>query len=61
VAAALRGQGLGKLMVEWAVQESRRRGCELMQLTTHKSRSAAHRFYEQLGFEASHIGMKLAL
>lgn len=61
VATALRGQGLGKLMVEWAVQESRRRGCGLMQLTTHKSRSAAHRFYEQLGFEASHIGMKLAL
>ncbi|MDT0170435.1 GNAT family N-acetyltransferase [Pseudarthrobacter sp. BRE9] len=61
VAAALRGQGLGKLMVEWAIQESRRRGCGLMQLTTHKSRSAAHRFYRQLGFEASHIGMKLAL
>ncbi|MDP9988588.1 GNAT superfamily N-acetyltransferase [Arthrobacter oryzae] len=61
VAASLRGQGIGKLMVGWAVQESRSRGCTLMQLTTHKSRSAAHRFYEQLGFEASHVGMKLAL
>ncbi len=61
VAASLRGQGLGKLMVGWAIAESRRRGCTLMQLTTHHSRSAAHRFYGQLGFEASHIGMKLTL
>lgn len=61
VAASLRGQGIGKLMVGWAIEESRRRGCNLMQLTTHKSRTAAHRFYEQLGFEASHVGMKLAL
>ena len=61
VAASLRGQGIGKLMVGWAVQESRSRGCQLMQLTTHKSRTAAHRFYEQLSFEASHVGMKLTL
>ena len=61
VAASLRGQGIGKLMVGWAVQESRNHGCQLMQLTTHQSRAAAHRFYEQLGFEASHVGMKLAL
>ncbi|TQJ59179.1 ribosomal protein S18 acetylase RimI-like enzyme [Arthrobacter sp. SLBN-83] len=61
VAASLRGQGIGKLMVGWAVQESRNHGCRLMQLTTHKSRTAAHRFYEQLGFEASHVGMKLEL
>ncbi len=61
VAASLRGQGIGKLMVGWAVQESRKRGCNLMQLTTHKSRTAAQRFYEQLGFEANHVGMKLVL
>jgi len=61
VDASLRGQGLGKLMVEWAIAESRRRGCSLMQLTTHASRTAAHRFYERLGFEASHVGMKLPL
>ena len=61
VATDLRGQGLGRLMVGWAIEESRRRGCDLMQLTTHRSRSAAHRFYQQLGFEASHIGMKLVL
>ncbi|KIC68216.1 GNAT family acetyltransferase [Pseudarthrobacter phenanthrenivorans] len=61
VASSLRSQGIGKLMVEWAIAESRRRGCSLMQLTTHTSRTAAHRFYERLGFEASHVGMKLPL
>lgn len=57
----LRGQGVGAAMVEWAVDESRLRGCSLMQLTTDKSRTAAHRFYERLGFAASHEGMKLVL
>lgn len=61
VADSLRGQGLGNVMVRWAIDESRRRGCALMQLTTHKTRTAAHRFYERLGFESSHEGMKLAL
>ncbi|MDQ0147125.1 MULTISPECIES: GNAT family N-acetyltransferase [Pseudarthrobacter] len=61
VDASLRSQGIGKLMVGWAIAESRRRSCNLMQLTTHQSRTAAHRFYEQLGFEASHVGMKLTL
>ncbi|WP_426988914.1 N-acetyltransferase family protein [Pseudarthrobacter sp. Y6] len=61
VADSLRGQGLGNLMVGWAIDESRRRGCTLMQLTTHKTRTAAHRFYERLGFDASHEGMKLTL
>lgn len=61
VAGSLRGQGIGNLMVQWAIEESRRRGCSMMQLTTHKSRTAAHRFYERLGFDASHEGMKLTL
>jgi GNAT superfamily N-acetyltransferase len=61
VADSLRGQGIGKLMVQWAIDESRRRGCAMMQLTTHKTRTAAHRFYERLGFDASHEGMKLTL
>ena len=61
VADSLRGQGIGNVMVQWAIGESRRRGCSMMQLTTHKSRKAAHRFYERLGFAASHEGMKLAL
>jgi GNAT superfamily N-acetyltransferase len=61
VADGLRGHGVGKAMVQWAIEESRRRSCTLMQLTTHKTRRAAHRFYERLGFEASHEGMKLTL
>ena len=61
VAADERSRGLGAAMVGWAVEEARRRGCGLVQLTTDKSRSEAHRFYERLGFVASHEGLKLAL
>jgi GNAT superfamily N-acetyltransferase len=61
VAGAARGRGLGEAMIGWAVEEARRRGCALVQLTTDKSRADAHRFYERLGFVASHEGMKLQL
>ena len=61
VAASVRGQGIGARMMQWAIEESRRRGCTLLQLTTHKSRTAAHRFYQRLGFAADHEGMKLPL
>jgi GNAT superfamily N-acetyltransferase len=61
VAAGARGRGLGAAMIGWAVDESRRRGCGLVQLTTDRSRTDARRFYERLGFLASHEGMKLAL
>ena len=61
VAASVRGQGIGNRMMQWAIEESRRRGCTLMQLTTHKSRTAAHRFYQRFGFAADHEGMKLPL
>lgn len=61
VAARARRRGLGAAMIGWAVDESRRRGCGLVQLTTDKSRTDARRFYERLGFVASHEGMKLAL
>ena len=56
-----RSRGLGAALFEWAVQEARRRGCALVQLTTDKSRVDAHRFYERLGFVASHEGLKLTL
>jgi ribosomal protein S18 acetylase RimI-like enzyme len=61
VGGAYRSRGLGAAMVDWAIGEARRRGCALVQLTTDKSRTSAHRFYERLGFVASHEGMKLAL
>jgi hypothetical protein len=48
-------------MIGWAAQEARRRACSLVQLTTDKSRTDAHRFYERLGFVASHEGLKLEL
>lgn len=56
-----RGDGLGSAMLRWAIDEARRRGCRLVQLTSDKSRADAHRFYQRLGFVASHEGMKLAL
>jgi GNAT superfamily N-acetyltransferase len=56
-----RGGGLGQRLVEWSIDEARRRGCALVQLTTDATRTDAHRFYERLGFVASHVGMKLAL
>ncbi len=56
-----RGSGLGTLLIEWAIEESRRQGCQLVQLTSDKTRTDAHRFYERLGFTASHIGFKLQL
>ncbi|MBZ6229591.1 GNAT family N-acetyltransferase [Streptomyces olivaceus] len=56
-----RGSGLGTQLIEWAVDESRRQGCHLVQLTSDNTRTDAHRFYERLGFSASHTGFKLQL
>lgn len=61
VAASHRSQGLGGAMLRWAIDEARGRGCAFVQLTTDKSRVDAHRFYERLGFTASHEGFKLQL
>lgn len=56
-----RGSGLGTRFIEWAIEESRRENCRLIQLTSDSKRTDAHRFYERLGFEASHVGFKLQL
>jgi GNAT superfamily N-acetyltransferase len=56
-----RGSGLGTELIEWAIDESRRRNCQLVQLTSDNTRTDAHRFYERLGFTASHVGFKLQL
>ncbi|TXS16545.1 GNAT family N-acetyltransferase [Streptomyces sp. adm13(2018)] len=56
-----RGSGLGTQLIEWAVEESGRQGCQLIQLTSDVTRTDAHRFYERLGFEASHLGFKKSL
>lgn len=56
-----RSSGLGTDLVRWAIDESRRRGCGLVQLTSDTSRTEAYRFYEGLGFAPSHTGFKLKL
>ena len=61
VDARCRGQRLGERLIRYAIERARTEGCGLVQLTTDKSRADAHRFYERLGFVASHEGMKLAL
>jgi GNAT superfamily N-acetyltransferase len=61
VAATHRGSGLGRRLVEWAIDRARERGCALVQLTTDATRPDAHRFYESLGFRPTHVGMKLPL
>lgn len=57
----LRGKGIGREMMNWAIVLCREKGCGLVQLTTDKQRKDAHRFYESLGFTASHEGMKFRL
>ncbi|MFD6417533.1 GNAT family N-acetyltransferase [Streptomyces sp. NPDC060194] len=56
-----RGSGLGTQLITWAVDASRRQGCQLVQLTSDATRTDAHRFYERLGFTGSHLGFKLQL
>ena len=54
-------QGIGSQMMKWAMDRARQRGAHALQLTSHKSRVDAHRFYERLGFKGSHLGMKINL
>jgi GNAT superfamily N-acetyltransferase len=61
IRATHRGSGLGRQMFEWAIDQCRAKGCDLVQLTTDRKRLDAHRFYEKLGFAGSHIGYKLTL
>ncbi len=59
VADEARSAGIGRRLFEWAIARARERGCHLIQLTTDKARPDALRFYQSLGFVASHEGMKL--
>jgi len=61
VASSQRGQGTGEALVRFLVLRAREGGAGMVQLTTNKARADALRFYERLGFEASHEGMKLYL
>jgi len=61
VSSTHRGQRIGEALVEAATDRARQLGCALVQLTTDRRRVDAHRFYERLGFESTHIGMKRAI
>lgn len=61
IASSRRGGGLGHVMISWAIEECRRRGCGLVQLAMNKRRTDTLRFYQSLGFEATHEGFKLKL
>lgn len=56
-----RGKGIGQALFEWAIERSKLKGAHVVQLTTDKKRTEALKFYEKLGFKASHEGMKLHL
>jgi len=57
VASDCRSRGIGERLVQWAVAEAKSRGCNLVELLTHQTRTDAQRFYKRLGFTASHVGM----
>lgn len=61
VAADQRGRGVGQLMINWAIDRARARGCRVVQLTTDRQRPDAIRFYQKIGFRPSHMGMKYPL
>jgi len=56
-----RGLGIGKIIFEWAINRAKERKAHLIQLTTDKKRPKAIKFYEKLGFNRSHEGMKMHL
>jgi ribosomal protein S18 acetylase RimI-like enzyme len=61
VARHLRGRRVGAALMGEAIARARAAGCGVVQLTTNVVRTDAQRFYRRLGFEASHVGMKLTL
>lgn len=61
VASERRGQKIGEAMMAWAEARCRERGCIVCELTSDKRRDAAHRFYDRIGFTASHLGFKKML
>ena len=61
MARARRGERIGEALLTWAIDACRARGCALVQLTTDRTRVDAHRFYERLGFEPTHVGYKLPI
>ena len=61
VDTSLRSQGVGAQLIQWALDTARARGCQAVELFTHKTRTDAHRFYDRLGFDQSHVGYRIKL
>jgi ribosomal protein S18 acetylase RimI-like enzyme len=61
VDAKRRRLGIGRKMFLWAIERAREKNCRMIQLSTNNDRADAQRFYENLGFKASHVGMKMYL
>ncbi|CAH1655105.1 N-acetylglutamate synthase-like GNAT family acetyltransferase [Hyphomicrobiales bacterium] len=61
IAESHRNKGLGRELITYAIGACRAKGCRFVQLTSNSVRTDARRFYERLGFVASHVGMKLDL
>jgi len=61
VASDRRGGKVGEAMLNWAIEKCRHEQCGIVQLTTDKTRTEAHRFYDRLGFTPSHVGYKMKL
>jgi ribosomal protein S18 acetylase RimI-like enzyme len=61
IAGNYRGRGLGTRFIDWAIARAREKNCSIVQLTSDKQRPGALKFYELLGFQATHEGFKLKL
>ncbi|WP_075982854.1 GNAT family N-acetyltransferase [Bacillus massilinigeriensis] len=61
ISSSVRSKGVGSKLILYAIQQAKARGCHLIQLTTDKKRDDALRFYERLGFNATHEGLKMKL
>jgi ribosomal protein S18 acetylase RimI-like enzyme len=61
VESSLRSGGIGRQMIEWAIEQGREAGCALVQLSSNNERTRAHEFYRRLGFAQSHTGFKLRI
>lgn len=59
--ASERGKGIGSQLIQYAIERAKARECPIIQLTTDKKREDSLRFYERLGFTATHEGLKLKL
>ena len=61
IADSHQGQGLGRGIMNYAIDIARERGCKIVQLTSNRQRADAIQFYEQIGFQPTHVGFKLYL